>query len=191
MATQWNPSALIVKANSIACADWHMWTAHCNWNWLLHTATGIRYTGGFSCCKLHQSICFSTPAQRTCELKHQRCNVVFTTIWCCRHEKKKQKVEPAAPQRRKTDEEKVSSKQFQCCLVLHFLVSGSKVNVLGAFRRLQKGFFLFSLVVKNKSELLMLLVVSTNKVLNSWSCNERFFKLYLYICSGNKSPVSE
>ncbi len=43
-------------------------------------------------------------------LKYQRCKVVLTTIHCCRHEKKKQKVEPAAPQRRKTDEEKVSLK---------------------------------------------------------------------------------
>ncbi|DBB01993.1 TPA: hypothetical protein ACH3X1_000578 [Trebouxia sp. C0004] len=30
-----------------------------------------------------------------------------TMIHCCRHEKKKQKVEPAVPQRRKTDEEKI------------------------------------------------------------------------------------
>ena len=74
----------------------------------------------------------------------QHCKVIFTTIGCYRHEKKKQKVEPAVPQRRKTDEEKVSSKQFQGCSVLHFLVFASNDSVLDALRRLQKGFFLFS-----------------------------------------------
>ncbi len=61
-------------------------------------------------------------------LKGQHCKVVFTTIGCCRHEKKKQKVEPAAPQRRKTDEEKVSLKISPkvSCFVFYFLVFGVK-----------------------------------------------------------------
>lgn len=61
-------------------------------------------------------------------------------LHCCRHEKKKQKVEPAAPQRRKTDEEKVNLKRNPgvCCVVFHFLFFASNDNTFDAFRRLMK-----------------------------------------------------
>jgi len=101
----------------------------------LHPAAGIQYTGETNCCKPHQFICFNSSAAQWS----------FTMIYNGRHEEKKQKVEPAVPQRRKTDEEKVSSNPIPGCLVLCFTSCffASNDNVLGALRRLQKGLFLF------------------------------------------------
>ncbi len=174
-----------LESKSIAYADWHMWTARCNVEngcctlrlaySILEKLTVANHTSSFA----------STAALHSGPLQW------FTMAGMRRRSRRLSQLFPSAGRLTKRRWAQI---QFQgvlfCASLLVFLRQMTMYLAHSeGYRRVF--FFSFPSLAFKKSNLMSLVICTNNKLLNRWSCNGLFDKLYLYSCSGNTILVFE